>query len=915
MNRTKATALASAVATTLGAGDAEATTYTAALTSVTRYATPGLPGSGPGNVSSSTATWSYDSNTDLVTQMGGTFNVRFTGAPVSTLFRHSVTGLVIGAGAAATASTFICTEGNFGSGSGASLCGNYSFGNNFYNESQVTYGPGTATARTMGGDDEVVGPQQSVADLNGFSTVNWVGTTLTLSNARYTWVFTTGAAIPPPPPPPVWAPPGVGVTDLATTTRGVAKDVYVLANDLDFGSPATVTMVSGPANGTVVISGSPGNGGSVKATYTPTAGFSGTDSFTYSVTDGVSSSTAPVTVTVLADTDLDGKPDLEDNCRLLANTSQCDSDADGYGNRCDGDLGPGAGNGFTNAQDNTLFKAQLGQPSVAPVFNKADINCNGFVNAQDNTLFKALLGTGPGPSAKRGPSNSYLVTGTVSELIGSGLVLRNNGGDNLSVPANGPFVFATGLAGGAAYAVTVLTQPTNPSQTCAVSSGSGTVGPGTSPAVVLNCTRNSFTVGGTVSGLIGSGLSLQNKAASTAPVAGNGAFAFPAPLVSGAKYEVKATAQPAGPNQTCTPQSATGTVAAGNITSVSVPCAVNGTYYYAANYNSSTLSIYRVQAAANNTYSYTFVGTTATPAGPTSVDTDSLNRYAYVTSSGTDALLVYTINAGTGALTLVNSYPAGDFPAEVQISPNGATAWVSSSGAIASFHINGDGTLAPIGSPVTSVYGAIEHYPDIYEPLFGHEHVVVWGSGSCPQGTCGPPLWQYAVNPNGTLNYEGWFWWSGPTEPTDPPHQVQITIDEECDPRTANQQHSYYVANPGANTISLYGGDYTCVDGQLSLQLVGTFPAGPEPRAIAVNAAQTFAYVINGGNNTLSTFAVSAGGNLTPVGTLVPTGPDPSSLALDPGGSVLYVVNAGDNTVSYYSLNPTTGQPTLTNVQ
>ena len=79
--------------------------------------------------------------------------------------------------------------------------------------------------------------------------------------------------------------------------------------------------------------------------------------------------------------------------------AQCDSDADGFGNRCDGDLGPGTGNGFTNAQDNTLFKAQLGQPSVGPAFNKADINCNGFVNAQDNTLFKALLGSPPGPGA------------------------------------------------------------------------------------------------------------------------------------------------------------------------------------------------------------------------------------------------------------------------------------------------------------------------------------------------------------------------------------------------------------------------------------------------------------------------------------------------------------------------------------
>jgi hypothetical protein len=59
----------------------------------------------------------------------------------------------------------------------------------------------------------------------------------------------------------------------------------------------------------------------------------------------------------------------------------------------------------------------------------------------------------------------------VTGLEGSGLVLRNNGGDDLSVTANGPVVFATPLASGASYSVTVLTQPTRPAQTCIVASG------------------------------------------------------------------------------------------------------------------------------------------------------------------------------------------------------------------------------------------------------------------------------------------------------------------------------------------------------------------------------------------------------------------------------------------------------------
>jgi len=97
-----------------------------------------------------------------------------------------------------------------------------------------------------------------------------------------------------------------------------------------------------------------------------------------------------------ADADGDGIADAVDNCTLLANAGQCDSDQDGIGNRCDGDLN---GNGFSNAQDTTLFRAQLGQPSAAPDWNAADLNCNGAVNAQDTTLLRGLLGLPPGPSA------------------------------------------------------------------------------------------------------------------------------------------------------------------------------------------------------------------------------------------------------------------------------------------------------------------------------------------------------------------------------------------------------------------------------------------------------------------------------------------------------------------------------------
>ena len=63
------------------------------------------------------------------------------------------------------------------------------------------------------------------------------------------------------------------------------------------------------------------------------------------------------------------------------------------------------------------------------------------------------------------------IGGTVTGLTGT-VVLQDNGGNSLSVAANGAFTFTTAIASGATYAVTVLTQPVG--QTCAVTGGTGT---------------------------------------------------------------------------------------------------------------------------------------------------------------------------------------------------------------------------------------------------------------------------------------------------------------------------------------------------------------------------------------------------------------------------------------------------------
>lgn len=169
-------------------------------------------------------------------------------------------------------------------------------------------------------------------------------------------------------------------------------------------------------------------------------------------------------------------------------------------------------------------------------------------------------------------TNTFAIGGTVSGLLGTGLVLSNNGGDNLPIGADGSFTFPTQLASGATFNVTVRTQPGNPTQACTVGNGSGTVGAGNVSNVVVSCSTSDFTVGGSVGGLAGSGLVLQNNGGDNLPIGADGGFTFPTAVPSGASYNVTVATQPGGPAQSCTVANGSGIIGADNVTNVSVSC-------------------------------------------------------------------------------------------------------------------------------------------------------------------------------------------------------------------------------------------------------------------------------------------------------------------------------------------------------
>lgn len=167
---------------------------------------------------------------------------------------------------------------------------------------------------------------------------------------------------------------------------------------------------------------------------------------------------------------------------------------------------------------------------------------------------------------------TYSVGGSISGLVGT-LVLRNNGGNDLTRTQNGAFTFSTPVAFGSPYAVTVQTQPAG--QTCSVAQGSGTMGAGNVTGVAVTCVGNPYTVGGTVSGLGGSeSVVLQNNGGNNLTVSANGNFTFTQSVLSGAAYAVTVLTPPAG--KTCGVTNGSGTMGAANVTNVSVACTGTG---------------------------------------------------------------------------------------------------------------------------------------------------------------------------------------------------------------------------------------------------------------------------------------------------------------------------------------------------
>ena len=335
------------------------------------------------------------------------------------------------------------------------------------------------------------------------------------------------------------------------------------------------------------------------------------------------------------------------------------------------------------------------------------------------------------------PGYNYTISGTVGGMIGSGLVLQDNGGDDRTITANGAFSFVTALNDGTAYSVTVKTQPTNPSQTCVVSNGSGTITGSPVMNVAVSCVMNSspvtvdpsgnfayvsnsgpgnisaYTINQTTGAL--TTVSLSPFTAGSYPnqvtVDPSGTFAFVANMGDGTG-DGTISAYTIDNTSTSTP-GALNTVSGSPFTAGTSPLSVtiypyisgtfasSGEFAYVPNMNDNTISVYTINTDGSLTPSINTptVGTGTYPTSFTIYTNSSGASFAYVPNLGDGTISLFTINSDGSLSGNGNAVTADTYPASITIYPNSsgtyAYAYVSNmgSGNITAFVINpSDGT-------------------------------------------------------------------------------------------------------------------------------------------------------------------------------------------------------------------------------
>jgi len=299
---------------------------------------------------------------------------------------------------------------------------------------------------------------------------------------------------------------------------------------------------------------------------------------------------------------------------------------------------------------------------------------------------------------------TYTVGGALSGYNGSNLVISNNGLENVTVTSGSTaFTFPTAIPDGGAYNVTIITQPSSPSQTCSVSNGAGNVpaldalsNPVNVSDIAINCITNTYAFSGTITGLSGSGLQISLSSGGTAIETqniSNGAtsFAFNSKLNDLSGYSVTVATQPSSLSQTCSVTNGSGSLSGADITNIAITCTTNSytisgtiTGLGGATGLQLKLNAYVPVIIAANSTSFNF---NSTPLADGSF-------YSVSIAAQPSAPTACSINSGSGTLNGANISNVSVSCASVTFSVSGNVVWNAAASAGLNLALNGNSASA-----------------------------------------------------------------------------------------------------------------------------------------------------------------------------------------------------------------------------
>jgi 6-phosphogluconolactonase (cycloisomerase 2 family) len=240
---------------------------------------------------------------------------------------------------------------------------------------------------------------------------------------------------------------------------------------------------------------------------------------------------------------------------------------------------------------------------------------------------------------------------------------------------------------------------------------------------------------------------------------------------------------------------------------------------------------------------------------------NKIPRFTYVVNGGDNTVSAYTINATTGALTLVPGSPfatgsvPGAFPISISVAPSGRFAYVANDGS--------NDVWAYIINATTGALTAVPGGP--FAPSTDTRFVTVDPSGKFAYvaNCCSHTVSAYTISAT-----------TGALTPVGVPVQTGMSpISVAVDP----SGKFAYVANNGSDDVSAY--TINATTGALIPVPGSPFAAGDGPFYVDVDPSGKFAYVANQLSDNVSVYTISAAtGALTPVGTAVPAGTNPNAI-------------------------------------